>query len=595
MKSFKRGSALVASVAALIFSQTMGSLAAPVCPMPPPRVCPMPFPDDPLMIETFLKTNKIKTAADFVACLPAEYRDQNWIMMSLSQSLQSGTAEYPRIILTNKASTKVFGLELPTNPTAHAPNEIEYLQFVDDTNNKFGFYSIVTNEQKVIKNQNADGKDCRTCHFGNPRPNWDAYDSWGGMLPFNRDRVYESATVNSTSEDSVELKAIKRIFKSLCLKSDVLFMQLKLPTDITQDKTTGVVTIKFPVADIEPPFFYDSGTGELVPVEYKQDDNKHVVYPGDKETLVEQGGVYLRLNSSSKPAASDEGRGVALFDNFTIGFPVPVPPAPPPRPNPKRIAQSILDYTKDDPAVVDVRYVALAIANQALGQVGFEKCITADTLGKFAPKEDLDKLLAFQTTINPKVTDFPSLRDDTDTRRKSLPQLKANLESQNLEALIKANGDVFTPDRVNANIARRSTYGGPSQGVPFATDSILGWMIDRELYGNGNTPATATDPEGNQNTTIALFRLYLEPLPANDKGVSLPVNRWSMSVRTTAKLGPAEPANSRARNNTYTFGDLLSQYTTQLQSTLTGVLGNLSCSDLAAGSIKAFNAATNKE
>jgi hypothetical protein len=33
----------------------------------------------------------------------------------------------------------------------------------------------------------------------------------------------------------------------------------------------------------------------------------------------------------------------------------------------------------------------------------------------------------------------------------------------------------------------------------------------------------------------------------------------------------------------------------QLQSTLKDALGDLSCSDLAAGSIKAFNSATNKE
>src|SRR5205823_2883286 len=137
--------------------------------------------------------------------------------------------------------------------------------------------------------------------------------------------------------------------------------------------------------------------------------------------------------------------------------------------------------------VVDVRYVALAIANG---------CITDKTLGKFAPREDLNKFLAFH-----KVTDFPSLVRDTDTRRKSLPALKANLQSLNLEELIKANGDLLTltPERVNANIARRSTQGG------FPADSKLGWMIDREDY--------------NFNTAIALFRLYLQPLPANKDGV----------------------------------------------------------------------------
>ena len=278
------------------------------------------------------------------------------------------------------------------------------------------------------------------------------------------------------------------------------------------------------------------------------------MYPGDKQTEVQQGGDFLRLHSPSKPADSDEGRGVALFDNFTIDLTAGMP-----GPNPRRIAQSILDYVKD-PAVVDVRYVALAIA---------KGCIMENTLGKFATKEDLTKFIAFQTRkTQGAVTDFKSLVADTDMQRKSLPQLKANLQSRNLEELIKANGDTVTGDRVNANIAQRSTEGR------YSTDSVkgMGWMIDRELY-------------GGQNTTIALLRLYLEPLPPNKDDAKLPVDEWSMSVLE--------------RSTTYTFGDLLPQYITQLQSALTTALTDQgkkvdTCSDLAAGSIKAFNAATNK-
>jgi hypothetical protein len=573
MKSTKHGSALIAGIAALALSQSIEvGVAYAACPI-------TDF--SPKGIESALKANGIDTAAKFVACLPLEYRE-NWIMMSLSQSSQSGTAEYPRFILTSKDSTKVFGFELPTNPAAVAFNTIEYFQFVEGTANKFHFHSIITNTLTVI----TDNKDCLSCHFRDPRPNWDAYDSWGGMLPFNRDRVYQFATIAGKDEESVEAKAIKRIFKALKVKGDALFTQLKLPNGISQNNATGDVTIKY-TAPCDNACFNDPGAGGgLVPVKYGLDKDGNVVYPGDTGTTnVKQGGNFLRLNSPSKPAASDEGRGVALFDNFTIDLTTRMP-----GPNPKRIAQSILDYVKD-PAVVDVRYVAFAIAKQALGV--FTDCITADTLGKFAPKEDLDKLLALQTTIDGKaVPDFPSLVADTDTRRKRLPQLKANLESQNLEALIKANGDAFTANRLNANIARRSTNGAPL-AVTYETDSIpgMGWMIDRELYGNGDTPP----PEGgNQNTTIALFRLYLAPLPQNDKKVSLPVSQWSMSVRTTEDIGPKGGVNRR-RNQTYTFGDLLSRYTMQLQSTLKDALGDLSCSDLAAGSIKAFNSATNKE
>lgn len=227
-----------------------------------------------------------------------------------------------------------------------------------------------------------------------------------------------------------------------------------------------------------------------------------------------------------------------------------------PGPNPRRVAQTLLDYVLDT-MVVDIRYVALAIAKD---------CVTDKTLGKFTSKEDLTKFVGYQNRKNVKVTDFPTLIADTDMRRKSLPQLKANLQSRNLEELIKANGDAFTADRVNANIARRSAE-------VYRVDSIenMRWMIDREDY-------------GNQNTMIALFRLYLEPLPENKFEQRLSIDEWSMSVLEWS--------------TTYTFGDLLPQYIKQLESALTKALtdkGNkVECSDLAVGSIKAFNAATNK-
>lgn len=70
-----------------------------------------------------------------------------------------------------------------------------------------------------------------------PRPHWDAYDSWAGMLPFNRDRIYQHARVNGRNEESVEAAAIRRIFKSL--KDDPLYRELTLPNGITQDATTA--------------------------------------------------------------------------------------------------------------------------------------------------------------------------------------------------------------------------------------------------------------------------------------------------------------------------------------------------------------------
>ncbi|MEM7039479.1 MAG: hypothetical protein AAF570_21070, partial [Bacteroidota bacterium] len=59
-------------------------------------------------IEKFLKDNPdIKTPAHFLAALRPEYR-RNWILMSRSESLQTGTAKYPRILLPSADARFVF-------------------------------------------------------------------------------------------------------------------------------------------------------------------------------------------------------------------------------------------------------------------------------------------------------------------------------------------------------------------------------------------------------------------------------------------------------------------------------------------------------
>ena len=48
----------------------------------------------------------------------------------------------------------------------------------------------------------TDGHPAGTVKVKN-KPNWDTYDSWGGMLPFNRDRIYQG---------SVEAAAFRKLF-----------------------------------------------------------------------------------------------------------------------------------------------------------------------------------------------------------------------------------------------------------------------------------------------------------------------------------------------------------------------------------------------
>lgn len=496
-------------------------------------------------IRDFLNANKnIDTADKFLGELPAAFKN-DWIMMTDSESAQTGNATSPRLLLPNPDASKVFGFALDTQL-------IEYLEF-DSATNKFRFHSIVMNGGGNGGTVTVDDASCLRCHASRragvrgtgPRPNWDAYDSWGGMLPFNRDRIYEKVTVSGTDEESAEAAAVKRIFKDL--KDNPLIKQLQLPNGITQDATTGDVSIAFTPCDAgiagAEPCKTDSGTG---PVNVKFAVNANLVsYPGDQGPIaVTQGGKYLRLQATSKGANTDEGRGVALFDNFTAT-------------NARRVAQELADFPVNP---VDVRYVALAIT---------KGCVAAKTLGKYAPKEALDKLLAFQTGLDAAVKTFPDLLADTRKRMESLPMLKANLQAGNLKGLIEANGGTASPERVTANIARRSKT-NPAE--TFNLDKNTGFMIDREFYDAATRP-----PRSDEETLkMALYRLYLEPL-----GVA--VDTWSMSVKTGTTSG---------RHRTYTFGDLFrAEYAPQIRANLEtalGVAATATCSDLAGNSIKQY-------
>ena len=62
----------------------------------------------PTGIQSFLTANpNVNSAARLVAALPVAFK-RNWILMSRSESLQTGTAKYPRILLPSADATAVF-------------------------------------------------------------------------------------------------------------------------------------------------------------------------------------------------------------------------------------------------------------------------------------------------------------------------------------------------------------------------------------------------------------------------------------------------------------------------------------------------------
>jgi len=468
-------------------------------------------------IAKFIERNpEVDSAAEFVRRLGADDFKQNWILMTHTESLQVGTAKTPRVILRNKSADTILGVALVDAPDGEAPKDtIEYIHFNDATNT-FEF-RLINAKPAIDEDRVVTSSSCKTCHLGKTegvRPNWDAYDSWGGALPFNRDRIYK---------DSAEDVAIRRLLKDL--RSDRIISQLDLPAigvDLPSGsgnyRTAGGM-LRDCTGDVAITYDYnDAGTTvNPVRVTYEQHDRGQVTFPKAGSTptsaAVRQGGAFLTMHTTTRVIDEDEGRGVAMFDRLSDM-------------NAKRVTQELLDKPRD---LVDIRPIALAIA----------KCdINATNLGDYAPQAALDALKQFHGM------DFADLRQDTQNRQATLPSRKANYQAENLQRIpdglfiANAAGNPDDATAVSQEVFQRSkcreidttSTECPDDSVDPAIvrtmDVVTTRMVDRELY-------------GTSTSKIALFRFFLEP-------AGVPVDQWTMSIDSTR----------RHHSGTYTFGDV---------------------------------------
>lgn len=467
-------------------------------------------------IAKFIERNpQVDSAAEFVRRLGADDFKQNWILMSHTDSVQVGTAKTPRLILRNRSVDTIFGVALVDAPDGEAPKDtIEYIHFNSFTN-AFEF-RLINTKPGIDEDKVATSASCKRCHLGKTeglRPNWDAYDSWGGALPFNRDRIYK---------DSAEDVAMKRLLKDL--RIDPIIRELDLPAigvDLPSNRgpyTTGGGMLRDCNGDVTIIFDYnDAGTTvNPVRVTYEQSERGRVTYPkaGSTPTVadVKQGGPFLTMHTTTQVIDPDEGRGVAMFDQLSIM-------------NARRVAQELLKPR----ALVDIRPVALAIA----------KCTIDETnLLDYAPQAALDAFKQFQGL------NFTDLRQDTQNRQETLPSRKANYQAENLQqipdGLFIANAagnpddatavseEVFRRSKCNAFAATSTKCADDSVDprVVRTMDTVTKRMVDRELY-------------DAYTLKIALFRFFLEP-------AGVPVDQWTMSIDGTR----------RRHSGTYTFGDV---------------------------------------
>ena len=421
----------------------------------------------PNRLHSFLQANpSVNTAAKFLGVLkslPQKFTE-NWIFMTHSESLQTGTASSPRILLPSEDSTQVFSFSLEAHDAfpLSSPDVVEWMQW-DQVNQKFRFHEIDLTQRRV----SIDDHKCAKCHSG--RPNWDAYDSWGGMLPFNRDRIYQG---------SVEAAAMRQLHVPWGKNRSVrqILEQLKLPAGITR--------LQGGILDGLIQYQYETAAGDLTLYEPELsslglDGPIDVNYPVPGiSTQVYQNGKRFVLKNSS-PSGGDQGRGVDLFDNLSTL-------------NAKRIAIELVQHRRSP---VDIRPIALAILKglDVHSRLGF---LSRVVLNRYNGKS------------------LAQLEADTATRRESLPQRKFDLQKKNLDgsAGLLATYGTWTEHDGSHDIEqiRQELFRRPAADSSATPDKITGLIPDREKY--------------NNNSKIAQFRYFLEPL-------GIPVDKWSMSGR----------------------------------------------------------------
>ncbi len=575
----------------------------------------------------------IDSVAEFIAALPLEYR-QNWLLMTRSESLQTGSAAAPRLLLPNARAANAFSVGFrnhtsdPSYPAYH-PNAIEFMQW-DEARKTFRFHEIALTPIPGRDDRNPPAGDwrfpgraagveiddhrCFACHStrnvlnrgttpgtdgvsrdvpAKSKPNWDAYDSWGGQLAFNRDRIYKG---------SVEAATFRKTFNLWTWQANPhvrgIIEQLELQPPNVPDGT--MARRRTHARDQLPP-----GSPPPPP----DDPGYDIVYADDRITRVEGGAsdghIVFGFDPPGSAVAAEPqptGSGVDVAYAFdrrmgTSGTPAlrnpTVPPAPPPivysdfvtlhhstrprsdagrgvnflsnlhdpsflddgteilAPNTLRVIDEVKTHRYATGNVpVDVRALTVAIAADCITMTGGADIASVQSINPALSPA----VLAFFDERNGLT--FDQLYDDTRRRQNSLPLRKVDIQKLTLDRT--ADPYVFdelgptmgppAPEPINGMIQE---HGGATSGVAGGSggldtslrrlrQEIFRRPIDRTGADQTVMGGVIVDREDNRDIIagrIALFRYFLEPL-----GVS--VDKWSTSTR--------------GRSRTYTFsGSLL--------------------------------------
>lgn len=514
---------------------------------------------DTTTLRNYLRDNRdVQTPAQFLAALPEEFR-RNWILMIRSESLQPGTAELPRFLLPSADAryTFTFGLKPHASYPGASPNAIEYMEWQEADSN-FHFHEIVLRDEPATaaaplreRGVSADDARCFACHStrnvktrgttpgttGLPigltpfksKPNWDAYDSWAGMLPFNRDRIHQG---------SVEAAAFRRIFDYWTWRSEdtvrAFIEQLQLQPgavprrDSIWRRNGGDLdaTLRFAFDTIATRTTEPDIVGSTTRTVGYAFDNRP---PAGGTNTILAGGDYLTLrhqrdvNRTASDNPNLEGRGVHYFDLLGGNKG---------KLNQKRIISEINGQRY---ATGSIPFDGRPLVSAILGG-----CIEFDAASGTARSRMTTEALAYPVgrldTLNDTTT-LAQMVADTRRRVVDLPRRKADIE----KLALHRDGDRYLNrgDRTPGLIPRYggTTVAGTSVLLPRLQQEVFRRSQDIFRMDKSIMNGVAIDREDTIPNVhlVSLLRYFLEPL-----GVA--VDKWSLNVR--------------GRSRSYNFADV---------------------------------------
>jgi hypothetical protein len=155
------------------------------------ETCPQPLDQTALEVQELIKDapTKFKSLESFLQALPDNMKS-NFIFMGESRSFQTASKDNPRVILMSPNSD--IRLSFNTDPGQRGYNNIEISRW--DPEKKEFIYEELTFDSEGQKPPKKHGDlACTTCHGDPPKPNWDTYNYWAGVIPFNKDTIVEGS------------------------------------------------------------------------------------------------------------------------------------------------------------------------------------------------------------------------------------------------------------------------------------------------------------------------------------------------------------------------------------------------------------------